>query len=154
MINFMMRWLWQPIDLVSNSIVLPLECLHDFHHNQDIVDLFRGEQNVRRQKPEVGKFKPQIGELSGFELITYLSFPQWFKKSERVKTVCERYRSDFTSPELIEYLRAHVTARSCPLAAGMVRIESFLNILGCILSIQFKSNLSQQCRLFLERRKT
>ena len=67
------------IDLVSNSIVLPLECLHDFHHNQDIVDLFRGEQNVRRQKPEVGKFKPQIGELSGFELITYLSFPSGLK---------------------------------------------------------------------------
>jgi len=47
--------------------------------DKDIVDLFRGEQNVRRQKPEVGKFKPQIGELSGFELITYLSFPSGLK---------------------------------------------------------------------------
>ena len=67
--------------------------------NKDIADLFKGEQNVRRHKPE------------------------WFKKCERVRTVCGRCRSDFTSPELIEYLRANVNARPCPLAAGIVNVE-------------------------------
>ena len=53
--------------------------------------------------------------------------PQWAAKSERVRTVCGRYSSEFTMDELIDYLRGHVMARPCPVADGMVRIESFLD---------------------------
>ena len=95
---------------------------------QDIGDLFRGEQNVRRQKAEVWKYlhylfmqNINIGNFSRPHQDQNLS-PQWAAKSERVRTLC-----DFSPEELIDYLRGHVMARSCPLADGMVRIESFLD---------------------------
>ena len=93
----------------------------------------QNEQNVRRQKAEVWKYlhylfmqNINIGNFSRPHQDQNLS-PQWAAKSERVRTVCGRYRSDFSPEELIDYLRGHVMARSCPLADGMVRIESFLD---------------------------
>ena len=44
---------------------------------------------------------------------------------DRVRNVCGRYRGDFSTTELVDYLRAHVSARACPVVSGMVGIIKF-----------------------------
>ena len=131
---------WQGVIICENrthdTVFSSLLIMFLIFITQDIADLFRGEQNVRRQKPEVWKYlyylfmqNINIGNFSWPHQDQNWS-PQWAAKSERVRAVCGRYRSDFTRDELIDYLRAHVMARPCPLADGMVRIESWFSLMA------------------------
>jgi len=66
--------------------------------DKNIDHLYSGETTIRRRKNEDEE------------------------KAARVLTVCRRYRSDFSSDELLDYLGQHVAARPCPVVSSTVDV--------------------------------
>ena len=85
---------------------------------QNIDHLYSGETTIPRRKNEVRFELNLVCEDCIF--IIHPLFIQDEEKAARVLTVCRRYRSDFSSDELLDYLGQHVAARPCPVVSSTV----------------------------------